>query len=95
MGKRIGVAAQTLWHDVHATPSQVKVFKDWWFANDWRGKRGSPPTLSQLGEYWQQAQDAATCGQVFANAAKQPNRQSEPKGFAAIREAMQDPRYQE
>lgn len=29
-------------------PPAVRTFRDWWDANDWRGKAGSPPTLAQV-----------------------------------------------
>lgn len=80
-GGRIGKAAKELWHAVHATPEQVSTFKAWWFANDWRGQKGSPPTLGQLSEFWQQAQDGAAAGNAIANAA----RKRESAGDIAIR----------
>lgn len=83
MGGRIGKAAKELWHAVHATPAQVETFRSWWFANDWRGQKGSAPSLSQLSEFWQQAIDAATGGAVFAKAGNM--RKGESAGDIAIR----------
>lgn len=33
----------------------VEKFGDWWYAEDWRGKQGQPPTLYQIRELWPQA----------------------------------------
>lgn len=30
------------------TPDEVLAFGKWWYANDWRGKQGQPPTQNQL-----------------------------------------------
>lgn len=35
----------------------VEAFGEWWYANDWRGKKGQPPTLTQLKESWGQFKD--------------------------------------
>lgn len=29
-------------------------FPDWWYANDWRGLKGQPPTPAQMGDVWAQ-----------------------------------------
>ncbi len=29
-------------------------FPDWWYANDWRGIKGQPPTPAQMGDAWAQ-----------------------------------------
>lgn len=35
-------------------PDSIAGFGAWWFANDWRGRRGQPPTPLQLREAWGQ-----------------------------------------
>lgn len=30
----------------------LEVFHTWWKANDWRGKQGQPPTITQIQELW-------------------------------------------
>ncbi|NOZ27983.1 MAG: hypothetical protein GXP39_08025 [Chloroflexi bacterium] len=56
--------------------NHVADFEAWWYANDWRGQKGQPPTLEQVASMLPQAL------QPRASPA------SEPKGFAAIREYM-------
>jgi len=34
------------------TPQDVEAFGRWWYANDWRGKKGDPPTLQQVRSEW-------------------------------------------
>lgn len=36
------------------TPDRVLQFRQWWNANDWRGKKGEAPSLTHLGDSWQQ-----------------------------------------
>lgn len=33
----------------------IDVFARYWFHDDWRGKQGQPPTISQVREFWPQA----------------------------------------
>jgi hypothetical protein len=34
------------------TPSQIEEFGKWWYAEDWRGKTGQPPTPAQVRSEW-------------------------------------------
>lgn len=34
------------------TPKHAEVFAEWWYANDWRGKKGEAPTANQIIENW-------------------------------------------
>lgn len=36
------------------TPTDLEQFGIWWYANDWRGQKGQPPTLSQIRNTWGQ-----------------------------------------
>ena len=71
--------------DAGYLPEQVKTFYslgNWWYANDWRGQRGQPPTPEQVLETIAQA---ATGVRANGNA-----KRAEPAGYAAIREYMED-----
>lgn len=35
-------------------------FSEWWYANDWRGKRGQSPTAGQVGDTWGQFEEGMT-----------------------------------
>ncbi len=35
-------------------PNLLVSFPDWWYANDWRGLKGQPPTPAQMGDVWAQ-----------------------------------------
>lgn len=35
-----------------ATPEQIRGFAGWWYAEDWRGKQGQPPTPAQVRSEW-------------------------------------------
>lgn len=35
-----------------ATPKQIEGFGAWWYENDWRGKKGQPPTPAQVRTEW-------------------------------------------
>jgi hypothetical protein len=37
------------------SPAEVVLVGEWWFAHDWRGKRGDAPRPSQIREVWAQA----------------------------------------
>ncbi len=37
-----------------AGPTELTAFCDWWYAYDWRGKRGEPPRPHQVRETWGQ-----------------------------------------
>ena len=36
------------------TPADIEAFGRWWYASDWRGKTGQPPTPAQVRETWGQ-----------------------------------------
>jgi hypothetical protein len=41
------------WYDRNQAPGKtIKEFAAWWYANDWRGRMGQPPTLAQIMELW-------------------------------------------
>jgi phage replication O-like protein O len=52
--KRIGKTASELLQAGYL-PEHVEYFGQWWSENDFRGKRGSPPTLAQVEELIMQA----------------------------------------
>jgi len=35
-----------------ATPADMEPFATWWYANDWRGKKGDAPRPAQVRETW-------------------------------------------
>jgi len=37
---------------VGATPEQLLAFGPWWYANDWRGKKGQPPKPANVVQEW-------------------------------------------
>ena len=37
-----------------ATPADMEPFTAWWYANDWRGKKGDAPRPAQVRETWGQ-----------------------------------------
>lgn len=39
---------------------KLENFPAWWAANDWRGKKGQPPTPAQVGDTWGQFEAAQT-----------------------------------
>src|SRR3990167_4925043 len=41
--------------EIRARQEDVRRFAAWWYANDWRGKSGNTPTISQMSELWPQA----------------------------------------
>lgn len=45
------------------TPAKIEAFKSWWYANDWRGKQGQPPTLNQVRQVWGQFELSPNGGQ--------------------------------
>lgn len=86
MGARIGKCASQL-SKIGATPEQVKQVAKWYQHNDWRGKKGERLTFALLIEIWDMGiRNVSNPATTHLN---------EPAGFAAIREAMADPRYQE
>lgn len=36
------------------TPAEIEAYGAWWYATDWRGKTGQPPTPAQVRETWGQ-----------------------------------------
>ena len=71
--------------DAGYLPEQVKTFYslgNWWYANDWRGQKGQPPTPEQILETIAQAASG-----VRANGS---GKRAEPAGYAAIREYMEE-----
>lgn len=40
--------------EARASPNDLKEFKSWWIEYDWRGKKGEPPTPTQVREKWQE-----------------------------------------
>lgn len=44
--------------EAEITPAKIEAFKAWWYANDWRGKQGQPPTLGQVRQVWGQFETA-------------------------------------
>jgi hypothetical protein len=38
--------------DQNISPAEVAAFGRWWYANDWRGKRGDPPNPAQILDTW-------------------------------------------
>lgn len=91
MGKRIGMCASQL-QKIGATPDQVLQVAKWYCANDWRGRKGEKLTFATLIEVWEMGVGNT---QMPPSANGNGHRPNEPAGFAAIREAMKDPRYQE
>jgi len=88
LGSRIGKCATEL-SKIGATPEQVHQVATWFKSNDWRGKKGEKLTFATLIEVW----DSGIRNE--ANHSNGDHHVNEPAGFAAIHEAMQDPRYQE
>ena len=41
--------------DRYQAGETAQKFKEWWVANDWRGKQGQQPTFNQVREMWLQA----------------------------------------
>jgi hypothetical protein len=50
--------AKLLHQKAQADADQVAAFATWWYAVDWRGRQGDPPTPAQIRENWQKWQDA-------------------------------------
>lgn len=44
--------AAKILRDAEITIEDVQQFGAWWFKEDWRGKRGSPPSPSQIRQEW-------------------------------------------
>jgi len=38
--------------DEGITPADLERFEQWWYARDWRGTQGQPPTPPQVREKW-------------------------------------------
>lgn len=73
----IGKAAREF-DRIGATPEDIEALRQWWDANDWRGKKHQPPTTYQLKECWQRAKDAVN--------GEAPAAKAEPAGYKGIRE---------
>lgn len=63
------------------TATDLNEFKDWWYTNDWRGKKNQPPTPAQVGDTWGQFE--ATRKEVQMNSSYTPKLTSEQ--LAALR----------
>lgn len=50
--QQLGQSAKLLHEKAEATPEQIDNFGTWWFSEDWRGKKGQPPTPVQVRESW-------------------------------------------
>ena len=61
-----------------AIPADMEPFSTWWYANDWRGKKGDAPRPAQVRETWGQFKAWREGGQRGAK--------GEPAGFEGIRE---------
>lgn len=48
-------SARILHDKAGATAASIEAFGAWWRANDWRGKKGQPPTPAQVRECWTMA----------------------------------------
>lgn len=53
-GRQRGQANQTekVLRKAGATPPDIRAFRSWWDAHDWRGEEGSPPRPHQIREEW-------------------------------------------
>lgn len=38
-------------------PTDIDAFREWWYANDWRGKKNQPPGLEDMRQTWKQFLD--------------------------------------
>ncbi len=44
--------ATTKWLGENVTPDDIQSFGQWWYAEDWRGRKGEPPSLAEIGRQW-------------------------------------------
>lgn len=89
---RIGRAAKSI-DDSGAILGACAHFARWWKACDWRGQKGQAPTPEQVWQEWPKALAWDGSQPATRNGNGNGHQANEPAGFAAIREAMQDPRY--
>lgn len=60
---QLGTSAKML-KKAGATPEQIAAFGSWWYDNDWRGKKGQPPTPAQVRSEWGKFKRADSDGVV-------------------------------
>ena len=56
------------------TPVEIQAFGKWWREEDWRGKRGSPPSLGQIVSEWPQYEQFKKYGPPKQNGANNGTR---------------------
>lgn len=44
--------ATSKWLRAKATPNDIQAFGQWWYTEDWRGKKGEAPSLAEIGRQW-------------------------------------------
>ena len=57
----------------NVTPDALGNFGRWWFANDWRGKRGDKPTPLQVGDEWGKFENWKNGGTTNGHRNSSPN----------------------
>lgn len=54
--------ATKILREAGVTIKDINAFGVWWFREDWRGKRGSPPSPSQVRQEWGRFKAAKEAG---------------------------------
>lgn len=75
--------------NVGATPEKLEAFGKWWYANDFRGKLGKPPTPEQVKQLWRQFEESVTPVTSRASPPK-PAYSSPEEEIAAFRAKQQE-----
>jgi hypothetical protein len=82
--RKVNDLAVTLVEGMYAPGWLRDGFVAWWFANDWRGKKGQAPTLKAMEETIAEAK-------MFPTGRKAAQQQEpEPAGYAALRAAAEE-----
>jgi len=62
--QQLGQSSKLLKDKAGATPEQIEAFGSWWYADDWRGQKGQPPTPAQVREVWGRFKKSASKSRI-------------------------------